>query len=124
MSVKTVSFDHPQVTATTTWLFGKQRFKCKVLAVRYYNQAGLAAHNDNWYTGALNNGATVVGTLFNTDADGGGASITAATTLDGVLSVTAADLVLAAGDELSLVVTKGGTQTLPYGRIEIDLEVL
>lgn len=118
---KTISFDHPQITATTTWKFGKQRFPTKVKAVRYFSLAGLATHADNWFTGVLKNGSTVISSIFDTDTTG--AAITAATTADGALEA-APDTTLAAGDELSLVATMGGTATLPYGRVEVDLEVL
>jgi len=116
-----LSFDHPSVTATTTWKFHKAKGRSfRVDSVRYINPTGLTGDAANAFTGVLKNGATVVATIFNTETDNGGATLTADTFVDGTLSATDANRVLAADDVLSLVATEVGTATLPAGRVVVE----
>lgn len=121
---RTIPFDHPQVTATTTWKMWKVPAgrKFRVTRASYINVTGLAADNTNAFAGTLQNGSTVVASLFNTDGNDvpAGASLAADTFVEGTLSATDASLVLAAGDILSLVVTEDGAATLPAGRLVVE----
>jgi hypothetical protein len=116
-------FDHAQVTATTT----VKLWKCPtgrdfiVDRVIYMNVTGLAEHADNWFTGKVQNAATVVATLFDTDSDGAGTNTLAADTfVEGTMAAAVADRVVNEGEELSLVLTEGGTATLPAGFVQIE----
>ena len=110
--------DHAALTATTTvkgWKVPAGK-SFQVTRVTYHNVTGLAEDPTNVFAGDLKNGATVIATLFNTDSDGAGTNtLVADTTVEGVLSATAADAWLDAGEQLSLVLTEGGTATLPAG---------
>lgn len=121
---RTISFDHPSVTATTTWKMWKVPAgrKFRVTRCSYINVTGLAADNTNDFSGDLKNGSTVVAAIFNTDGNDvpAGAALAANTFVEGVLSATDASLVYAAGDILSLVATLEGTQTLPAGRVLVE----
>lgn len=117
-------FDHAQVTGTTT----VKLWKCPtgrafiVDRVLYMNVTGLAVHNDNWFTGVLMNDATAVASIFNTDAnsDPVGAALTADTFTEATMAAATADRVVDAGEELALVLTEGGTATLPAGFVQIE----
>lgn len=117
-----IPIDHPSVSATTALKFFKATGAFRVSSVKYINPTGLAEDPDNTFAGAIKNGATVVATLFDTDSDNPpeSDSLPADTWVDGALSATDANLVLAPGDTLSLVLTKGGTQTLPAGRAVVE----
>jgi hypothetical protein len=115
-----ISYDHPQVTATTTWKIFKAKGRpFRIDSVRYINPTGLAADATNVFAGTLKNGSTVMATIFDTDSDTG-AALAADTFVDGTLSATQANRVLAADDVLSLVATEGGTATLPAGRVVVE----
>lgn len=59
---------------------------------------------------------------IDTDSDGAGTNTLAADTfVDLTLSATAANRVLAAGDELLFVATEAGSATLPAGRMVVEL---
>lgn len=115
-----ITYDHPQVTATTTWKIFKAKHRpFKVDSVRYISPTGLAADATNVFAGTLQNGSTVVATIFDTDSDTG-AALAADTFVDGTLSATPANRTLAADDVMSLVATEGGTATLPAGRVVVE----
>lgn len=122
-----LSFDHPQVTASTTW----KVWKCPagrtfvVERASYINPTGLAADGINAFLGEVKNGATVMATLFNTDSgDAGGAALAANTFVEGALSATAAEKWLDAAETVDLTVTLEGVQTLPAGRLVIEGRLL
>ena len=112
-------FDHPQITASHTWkaykIPGNRAFRLD--GVEYINETGLAAAAGNGYVLALDDGATVAATIANTNSSTGGASITANTFIDGVLSATDANRLFQPGDVVSLAATLTGAATLPPGRI-------
>jgi len=119
----TVSFDHPQVTATTTWKVYKVPVGKKLQLTRalYLNVTGLAGDGTNAFNGDIKKSSTVMATLFNTDTgDVGGAALAANTFVEGALSATTANQWGAAADELTLVVTLEGSQTLPAGRVLLE----
>lgn len=118
-----IDFDHPSVTATTTWKVWKcPAGKSFVLdRASYINPTGLVGDATNAFLGEVRNGATVMATLFNTDTgDAGGASLAVDTFVEGTLSATAASLWLAAGDVISLVATEDAAATLPAGRLVLE----
>lgn len=120
-----LTFDHPQVTATTTW----KAWKCPagrsfvIDRVSYINPTGLAVSETDHFLGEVRKGATVMATLFNTKTTGG-AALAADTFVEGVASATAANTWLAADDVLSLVATETGIATLPAGRLVIEGRLL
>lgn len=117
-------FPHAQVTATTT----VKLWKCPtgrdfiVDRVLYMNVTGLAEDATNVFAGTLQNDATVIATLFDTDSDGAGAdnSLAADTFVEGTVSATVANRVVNAGEEVSLVLTEGGAATLPAGFVQFE----
>lgn len=118
-----LTFDHPQVTATTAW----KMWQCptgrafELERASYINVTGLAGDGTNAFAGTVQNAATVMATLFNTDTgDAGGASLAADTFVEGVPSATLASRWLAAADVLSLVVTEDAAATLPAGRVVVE----
>lgn len=122
-----LSYDHPQVTATTSWRFWKCPAGRQFVIERasYINPTGLTGDATNAFNGDVKKGATVMATLFNTDTgDAGGATLAANTFVEGVLSATPANNWLAAGDVIDLTVTLEGTQTLPAGRLVIEGRLL
>lgn len=92
--------------------------------VTYINPTGLASDNTNAFSLTVNNGATVMATVFNTDGNDvpAGAALAADTFVEG--AVIAAAAALAPADIMSLVFTKDGTQTLPVGRVTIEGRLL
>lgn len=116
-------FENPliSISATTTFKLAKPKRAYVVTGVQYLSLAGLAEDTTNWFTLALKVGANVVCALADTDSDAAGAdnSIAANTWIDGTLVTTAGYLNGAADDEITLVATKGGTQTLPVGLIRV-----
>lgn len=124
-----LSFDHAALTGTTAVKLWKcpagKRFVLDRAA--YINPTGLVEDNANNFAGAVMNGATVMATLFNTDANldpDTGASLAADTFVEGTLSATAANTWLAAGDVLSVAFTETGTATLPVGRLVLEGRLL
>lgn len=97
----------------------------RVEHVQYVNPTGLAADNTNAFMLKVRKnhgtgGAADVALVFNTDGDDvpAGASLPADTWV--TASLTAANVVLQAGDTLDLFFDEDGTQTLPAdGRIVI-----
>lgn len=111
--------DHAQVTQDTTIKFFKNHSgrKFRVDKIHYNNPTGLVADVTNYFAIQVKNGSTVVGSWSTlTGAQG---ALAAGTTVDLVLNSTDANLVLAAGDELSLLLDETGTQTLPAGRVQV-----
>lgn len=84
--------------------------------VQYTNPTGLATHADNFFTGKVQVDGEDLCTLFNTDADSvpPGVAIPADTFIDGV-NVAVPRRNGDAGDTVTLVLVKAGTQTLPVG---------
>lgn len=115
----TFSFDHAQVSATTTKKLWKvPAGRTFVLdRVSYQNPTGLVADPTNTFRGEIKKAATVSSLVFNTDNNDAtpGAALVAATWVEGTPSATAADLWFAAGDSVDLTLTLEGTQTLPAG---------
>jgi hypothetical protein len=120
-------YDHAQTAATLS----VKLWKCPVGRsfvldrVVYVNPTGLATDASNYFVGELKNTTTsaVMDTILNTNS-AGGAAVTANAFATGALSATAANQWLAANDEMSLVLTKTGTQTLPAGHIVIEGRLL
>ncbi len=114
--------DHPEVTGDTTIKFFNASRDFRVTRAYYINPTGLAEDTTNVFAGSVKNGSTVVATLFNTDSDLAGAdnSLAADTLVEGVLSATDANRILAAGDWLSLLLDEGGAATLPAGRLVVE----
>lgn len=121
-------FDHPSVTATTTWKVWQvpAGHKFRIDGVKYINPTGLAADNTNAFAATVQNAATVAVAVFNTDGNDvpAGASLAADTFVTGTLSATDANRVFSAGDVVSFVVTEDGAATLPAGRIVIEGRLL
>lgn len=107
----TASRSHGALSATTTLPVYKARARCVVLGVEYDNPTGLVGDAANAFKCELKVGANVVATLFNTETDNGGATLTAGEIQ--APTPVAAYKVLAAGDVLNAVYTKIGTGALP-----------
>lgn len=119
----TMTFDHPAVTADTTWKFWKCPAGRSFLVERasYINVTGLAGDPTDAFAGYLKNGSVVMATLFNTDTgDSGGASLAANTFVEGTLSSTMSERWLAAADVLSMLADEDGTSSLPAGRLVVE----
>lgn len=119
----TLPKEHAEVTATTTLKLYKVPAgrTLRLDRASYINVTGLAGHATDAFAGTVQNASTVVATLFNTDTgDAGGASLTANTFVEGVLSATDASRVFVAGDIVSLVLTEDGTATLPAGTLVLE----
>lgn len=122
-----MSYDHAQTAATLS----VKLWKCPtgrsfvVDRVVYVNPTGLATDASNYFVGEVKNttAGVTMDTVFNTNS-AGGAALVANTFATGALSATAANQWLASGDEMSLVLTKTGTQTLPAGHIVIEGRLL
>jgi hypothetical protein len=110
--------DHAAVTADTVKFFKNHTGrKLRIDKIHYNNPTGLAADASNYFAVQVKNGATVVGAWSTlTGAQG---ALVAGTTVDLVLNTTDANLVLAAGDELTLNLDETGTSTLPAGRVQV-----
>lgn len=121
------SATHGELTADTPVRLDKipAGKRVRVEHVQYINPTGLAADNTNAFRlsvrknhGAV--GAVEVALVFNTDGndDPAGAALDADTWV--TASLTAANVVLEAGDTLDLLFDEDGTATLPAdGRIVI-----
>lgn len=111
-----ISYDHAQVTATTTWKIMVAERAAIIDKCEYINVTGLAADGTNQFALTVQNGATVVASgVGNVSPD----AIAANTFETFTLSAVAGALNLAAGDVLSLVATEAATATLPAGRVVI-----
>lgn len=116
--IYTVSFDHAQLTSTTTTKVyqapptGGQR---RVKSVRYVNPTGLAQSGSNSFAITLQKGVTAVANGIDT--------ATVAIPADTFIGMTVVDAaaVLDPLDVLSVVATETGTATLPPGRLVIEL---
>lgn len=113
--------------ASTAATLSVKLYKCPadrkfvVDRVIYVNPTGLATDASNYFLGEVKNttASVTMNTVFNTNS-AGGAALTANAFATGVQSATAANRWLAANDELSVVFTKTGTQTLPAGHLVIE----
>ena len=118
-----LSFDHPAVTADTTWKFFKVPAgrKLKVDAVEYLNPTGLAEHAVDFFALSLKKGSTVMAGPLSTDSAGAGDNGIAADTFTTIpLSATAADTVAEGGDVLAFFADESaGAATLPAGRVVV-----
>lgn len=113
-----LSFDHAQVTGTTTWKIWKAPWAGKLSRASYINVTGLAADGTNQFALTIQNGSTVMASgVGNVSPD----AIAANTFEDFANSATAADLVFAAGDVISLVATEAAAATLPAGRVTLEV---
>jgi hypothetical protein len=121
--VISVPFSNASVTATTAaayiWSCPAGQ-KWIVKGVQYHNVTGLATHADNWFVLSIQNGATVCAD-WSTDTGEEG-SIAAATTVEFTNAATADDRIVDSGETLTLVLTEGGTATLPAGSGHVVLE--
>jgi hypothetical protein len=117
----TVSRHHEALTANGTKLAFKARAECLITRIEYANEVGLAEDATNAFKLEVKNGATVLATLFDTDADEAGTNTlgTAMIVATPGGSPALANNKLAAGDTLSLVFTEDGAATLPPGDITI-----
>lgn len=115
------TFDHPQVTGTTSWKVFKAVRKCRVVKVEYINPTGLAADATNQFAISAKNGSTVVADGISNASP---AAIAADTFAALTLSATAANRILAADDVLSLVATETAAATLPAGRVVVHVKYL
>lgn len=115
-----LSYDFASVTTTTTDVIYKAKIKgIQVDRCLLILPAGLAANVSNFVTAALvKNGSTVVAS-WSTSTVGQG-TITAQTPVEMVLSGTLANLFVADGDVLDLLLTVTGTVTVPLGRIVVE----
>lgn len=119
----TISYDHASAASTSTFKFFKVPAgrKLKIERVSYINPTGLAGSATDAFVGTVQKGATVMATLFNTETDNGGATLTADTFVEGALSATAANQWGDAADVISFVATEvGSTATLPAGRVVLE----
>lgn len=118
-----LSVDHAQVTGDTTIKFWKVPTGRSFILDRalYINPTGLAEDAGNWFQVAVKKGSTVMADT-NTDSDSAGAdnSIAADTFTELAKSATAANLVAASDDVLSLVLDETGTATLPAGKLVVE----
>lgn len=105
------------ITATTTIKLHKALRPMKLEKAQLISPTGLAADAANYYTITLKKGSTVMATWSTLTGQEG--ALTADTFKDMTLSGTAANLIAATDDVLSLVCTLTGTQTLPAGRLVI-----
>lgn len=114
--------EHAQVTATTSirlWSVPVGR-KFRLDRALYINPTGLAEDATNWFEVSIQKGSTKMA-AFSTDSDEAGTNtIPANTPLELPLAAAQADRVAVAGDIISLVLTEGGTATLPAGRVVIE----
>ncbi len=117
-----VDFTHPSVTATSTYKVFKAHRTYRVTRITYINHTGLAEDTTNTFAGDVKVGTDVVAALFATDSDLAGAdnSLAASTFIVPTLNTDDAVCVLEAGEELLLVLTEGGTATLPEGRLRVE----
>ncbi len=90
----------------------------RIEKVEYVNPTGLAGHGSNYWEIALKKGSTVMA-QWSTDSDVvGQGTLTADALVNPVLSATDANLCAAAGDVLSLALTKvASAANLPPGRL-------
>lgn len=110
--------DHPQVTDDTT----TKEFKTdpnralRIDRIDYINPTGLAAATPtNFFAIQLKNGSTVLGSWSTlTGAQG---TLTADTFVALVLNATDANLVVAPGSTLTLLLDETGAATLPAGKL-------
>lgn len=115
-------YAHASVAATTTWKISKPSVDYIVDQVDYINVTGLAVDPDNFFVLIVKVGDATLVQVANTetDSDPAGAAIAANTWIQKTAAdLTAASRNGAAGDEITAVATKTGTQTLPAGLFRI-----
>ena len=118
----TFRVENAALTATATTVVEKLTRAARIVGVKIYNPTGLVTHADNWFAMTVQFDAVVAAT-WSTDTGQEG-TITAATHMDLTNSVVAGALNGAAGSQLKVVYTEGGTATLPVGHMEIELEYI
>jgi len=107
------------IAATTTFRVAKAQGRARIDRVEMVWNAQVTQDATNYYKIDVKKGSTVIASWsFQTSAQG---TLAADTFADLVKSSTDADLVVAAGDELTIVATKNGSASnLPaLGRINI-----
>ncbi len=88
----------------------------------YYNATGLVADNDNFATISVKKTTTVMASLL-TDADGGGATISAATATE-MTNASEAARTASAGEVITFHVAESGTTTVPAGSVVVTGRLL
>lgn len=107
---------NPSTAATLKIKIGTMQMAGRIDKVEYNSPAGLAGHADNHFTLDVLKDATSMTATYSTDSDVVGQGTLAADALQNIaLHATAANQVFAAGEVLSCLMTKAGTQTLPAG---------
>lgn len=112
-----LAYDHASATGDTTVKLLKADRKMRIDKVRYVNPTGLAEDATNFFDVQLIVRAAVAANWSTETGQEG--TLTADTWVDLSLTATAADLILAADDELALTLDESGTATLPAGRIVV-----
>ncbi len=116
-----VTSEHPAETGTVTVKVMQCTRAFIVDSVRYVNHTGLAEDASNTFAGTAAKGTTPFATLFNTLADAGpDHSLAANTWVAGVLDADSTKREFEPGDELNLILTLGGSQTLPAGHVVVE----
>lgn len=117
---------HAAVTADTEWTFHRAGAKCRVVGAWYMNPTGLAEDPTNTFALSVRkNGTTTLAGPLSSDSDGAGTNtIVGGTYYPLTLSETESDLILEAGDVLSLLADEGGTSSLPLGQVLVRLQDL
>jgi hypothetical protein len=113
------------IAATDTFMIGEVSGTGRVTEIAYYPEAATTGDNTHYRTFTLVNegsdgsGSTVIGTLALTT----GVNLAAGDEKLFTLSATAADLVVTAGDVLSLVSTPTGNGLVdPGGSVKVTIE--
>jgi hypothetical protein len=114
----TIPYDHAALTATASPEIFKATERTRVMGARYGNATGLAQNGSNSYALTMSKtGSVAVATGANTATT----AIPAGGFTEFTLSAVAGAVVLEVGDVLSFTATRTGTQTLPVGRLLVDL---
>lgn len=109
--------------SATTYKLWKADRAGRVDRISYVNPTGLAQGASNYFTLSVKKGSTVIGSWStHTGSEG---TLTADTFVTFTLSTTDADLVFAAGDQISFVLSEtGNTASLPAGSLVIEGHLL
>ena len=113
------TIEHGELAATATIKGMNAPRPFIVDRIEYVNQTGLVEDNANAFRGSARKGATEFAYLFDTDANlvpDSGASLAAATWVEGTLDADSTKRTFATGDDLDLRFVLTGTQTLPPGK--------
>lgn len=113
--------EHPETAASLVVKVLDPTRRGRVTSVRYVNPTGLAENATNAFSGTMRKGSDTFATIFNTDSDGAGTNTLAANAwVAGVIDADTTLSTFAAGDDVDLVLTLAGTQTLPPGAVVIE----